>query len=147
MVGRSRLAATSAQRADLEVLARSDVRGEADRARAMLLTLAGWTSVEVAEAFGVTADAVRHWRQWFCEGGVEALRSTLASGRPPTKGEQALAVAAALLREPVENRPNWTLPRLQAEIERQTGLSVSKSRLSILLREKGGFAGAAPATR
>lgn len=147
MAGRSRLAATPAQRADLETLARSDVRGEADRARAMLLTLSGWTSVEVAEAFGVTADAVRHWRQWFCEGGVEALRSTLASGRPAAKGEQALAVAAALLREPVENRPNWTLPRLQAEIERQTGLSISKSRLSILLREKGGSAGAAPATR
>ena len=147
MAGRSRLAATPAQRADLEMLARSDVRGEADRARAMLLTLAGWSSVEVAEAFGVTADAVRHWRQWFCEGGVEALRSTLSPGRPPAKGEQALAVAAGLLREPVENRPNWTLPRLQAEIERQTGLSISKSRLSILLREKGGSAGAVPGTR
>lgn len=147
MAGRSRLAATAAQRADLEALARSDVRGEADRARAMLLTLTGWTSVEVAEAFGVTADSVRHWRQWFCDGGVEALRSTLAPGRSPAKGEQALAVAAALLREPVENRPNWTLPRLQAEIERQTGLSISTSRLSILLREKGGSAGAAPATR
>ena len=129
------------------MLARSDVRGEADRARAMLLTLAGWTSVEVAQAFGVTADTVRHWRQWFCEGGVDALRSTLCPGRPPAKGEQALAVATALLREPVENRPNWTLPRLQAEIERQTGLSISKSRLSILLREKGGSAGAAPGTR
>lgn len=55
MVGRSRLAATSAQRADLETLVRSDVRGEADRARAMLLTLAGWTSVylrEVRDALG-----------------------------------------------------------------------------------------------
>ena len=113
----------------------------------MLLTLTGWTSVEVAEAFGVTAGSVRHWRQWFCDGGVEALRSTLAPGRSPAQGEQALAVARALLREPVENRPNWTLPRLQAEIERQTGLSISTSRLSILLREKGGSGGAAPATR
>ena len=147
MAGRSRLAATTAQHAELGMLARSDVRGKADRARAMLLTLAGWTSIEVAEAFGMTADAVRHWRQWFCEGGVEALRSTLASGRPPAKGEQALAVAAALLREPVENRPNWTLPRLQAEMERQTGLSISKSRLSILPRQKEGSAGAALATR
>ncbi len=111
---------------------------------ATLLTLAGWTSVEVAEAFGVTADSVRHWRQWFCSGGVEALRSTLAPGRLAGQGEQALAVAAALLREPVENRPHWTLPRLQAEIERQTGLSISTSRLSILLREKGGSAGAVP---
>ncbi|MCC6719664.1 MAG: helix-turn-helix domain-containing protein [Acetobacteraceae bacterium] len=141
------MSATSAQRAELAELARSEVRGEADRARAVLLTLAGWTSGEVAEAFGVTADSVRHWRQWFSEGGVAALRSTLAPGPSPAKGEQALAVASALLREPVENRTNWTLPRLRAEIERQTGLSISKSRLSILLREKGGFAGAAPDTR
>lgn len=144
MSGRSPLSATSAQQVELRSLARSDVRGEADRARAILLTLTGWTSGQVAEAFGVTADSVRHWRQWFADGGVDALRSTLAPGPSPAKGEQALAVATALLREPVENRPNWTLPRLQAEIERQTGLSISKSRLSILLREKGGSAGAAP---
>lgn len=106
MSGRSWLSATSAQRAELAELARSEVRGEADRARAVLLTLAGWTSGEVAEAFGVTADSVRHWRQWFSEGGVAALRSTLAPGPSPAKGEQALAVASALLREPVENRTN-----------------------------------------
>ena len=146
MSGRSRLSATAAQRAELQELARSDVRGEADRARAILLTLAGWTSPELAEAFGVTADSVRHWRQWFAEGGVDALRSTLAPGPSPAKGEQAVAVASALLSEPVENRPNWTLPRLQAEIARQTGLSISKSRLSILLREKGGSAGAVRGT-
>src|SRR4051794_31092925 len=146
MSGRSPLLATAAQRAELQELARSDVRGEADRARAILLTLAGWTSPELAEAFGVTADSVRHWRQWFADGGMEGLRSTLARGPSPAKGEQALAVASALLDEPVENRPNWTLPRLQAEIARQTGLSISKSRLSILLREKGGSAGAARGT-
>src|SRR4051794_19220742 len=126
MSGRFSLSATPAQRAELQELAGSDVRGEADRARAILLTLSGWTSPELAEAFGVTADSVRHWRQWFAEGGVGALRSTLAPGPSPAKGEQALAVASALLGEPVENRPNWTLPRLQAEIARQTGLSISK---------------------
>jgi len=49
----------------LRALSRSDVRGEADRSRAILLTLQGWTSLEVAEAFGVTPEAVRHWRGWF----------------------------------------------------------------------------------
>ena len=33
-------------------------RGEADRARAVLLTLAGWTSPKIAEAFGVREDTV-----------------------------------------------------------------------------------------
>lgn len=147
MAGRSRLSATPEQVAALKELARSEVRGEADRARAILLTLAGWTSAEVAEAFGVTACSVRHWRTWFSTGGVEALRSTVAPGPNPSKGERALAVAQGILAEPVENRRNWTLPRLQAEIERRAGISISKSRLSILLREKGGSAGAGLATR
>jgi transposase len=147
MAGRTSVVATATQQAELRELARSDVRGEADRARAILLTLSGWTSERLAEAFGVTADSVRHWRQWFSEGGVEALRSTLAPGPSPVKGERALAVASAVLSQPVENRPNWTLPRLRAEIERQTGINISKSRLSILLREKGGSAGGVPDTR
>jgi len=95
----------------------------------------------------VTADSVRHWRQWFVEGGVEALRSTLAPGPSPERGERALAVASAVLREPVENRTNWTLPRLCAEIQRQTGTRISRSRLSVLLRQKGGSAGAGRGTR
>ena len=147
MSGRSPLSATAAQKAALRELAGSEVRGEADRARAVLLTLSGWTSVQLAEAFGVTADSIRHWRQWFSAGGVEALRSTLAPGPSPDKGRRALAVASALLSQPVENRLNCTLPRLRAEIERQTGASISKSRLSILLREKGGSAGGVRDTR
>jgi len=127
------------------VLSRSDVRGEADRARAILLTLQGWTSIEVSEAFGVTPEAVRHWRGWFGERGVDALRASLAPGPSPSKGERALAVASALLRQPVEDRTNWTLPRLRAEIERQTGASISAGRLSVLLK-KGGSTGAGPGT-
>ena len=146
MAGQSRLSATAEQVAGLRELACSDVRGEAERARAILLTLSGWTSPQLAEAFGVTADSVRHWRQWFMQGGVAALRSTLAPGPSPERGERALAIASAVLGEPVENRRNWTLPRLQAEIERQVGIKISKSRLSILLREEAS-AGAARATR
>jgi transposase len=145
MAGRSSLVARAEQEADLRSLSRSDVRGEADRARAVLLTLQGWTSLEVAEAFAVTPDAVRHWRGWFSERGVDALRSSLALGPSPSKGERALAVARGLLRQPVEDRINWTLPRLQAEIERQTGASISAGRLSVLLK-KGGSTGAAPGT-
>ena len=136
------------------MLSRSEVRGEADRARAILLTFQGWTSLEVAEAFGVTPEAVRHWRGWFSERGVDALRSSVAPGPSPAKGERALAVASALLRRPVEDRTNWTLPRLRAEverrrspvIERQTGASISAARLSVLLK-KGGSDGADPGTR
>ena len=145
MPGRSSLVATAEQKAALQELSRSDVRGAADRARAILLTLEGWTSLEVAEAFGVTPEAVRRWRGWFSERGVDALRSSLAPGPSPAKGERAVAVARVLLCQPVEDRINWTLPRLRAEIERQTGASISAGRLSVLLK-KGGSTGAAPGT-
>ncbi len=39
-------------------LNRSRDRGEADRARAILLTLAGWTSTEMGKAFGVREDTL-----------------------------------------------------------------------------------------
>ncbi len=145
MAGRSSLVATAEQKAALQELSRSDVRGEADRARAILLTLEGWTSPQVAQAFGVTPDAVRHWRGWFSERGVDALRSTLAAGPSPERGERALVVASLLLRQPVEDRTNWTLLRLRAEIERQTGAAISTSHLSSLLK-KGGSDGAGPGT-
>jgi transposase len=144
MAGRSRLTATPAQVSALRELARSDGRGEADRARAILLTLEGWTSVELAQAFGVAAESVRHWRTWFVAGGVAALRSTRAPGPSPAKGERALAVARELLSGPVENRTNWALPRLQAEIGRRAGITISKSRLSVLLQEKGDSVGGGP---
>lgn len=96
--GRSPLVVTAGQEAELRVLSQSDVRGGADRARAILLTLQGWTSIQVAAAFGVTPEAVRHWRGWFAERGVDALRSTLALGPFAARGERALAVAATLLR-------------------------------------------------
>ena len=97
-------------------------------------------------AFGVTADSVRHWRNWYATQGVEGLRAALIPGPSGERGLQALSMAAVILSEPVQNRPNWTLPRLQAEIARRGGPPISKSRLSILLREKGASAGGGPDT-
>ncbi|MBB5576682.1 hypothetical protein GGD50_005327 [Rhizobium paranaense] len=114
MVGKSLVAADEKQRAALERLARSRERGEADRARAILLTLSGWTSPRIAEAFGVREDTVQLWRSDFMGGGVEALKSTIAPGSAPVKTEAALRVVAPLLEAPVADRPNWTIARLGA---------------------------------
>src|SRR5690348_8256049 len=62
------------QRQGLLALSHSRDRGEADRARAILLTLSGWTSGQIAQAFGVREDTVRFWRSTFMTGGIEALR-------------------------------------------------------------------------
>src|SRR5881275_1663370 len=80
MAGKSPVAATEEQRRVLMALSRSRDRGEADRARAILLTLSGWTSRQIAEAFGVREDTVRFWRSAFITGGIEALKKSIAPG-------------------------------------------------------------------
>ena len=141
MTGRSPLSATEGQRAALTGLAGSRDRGEADHARAVLLTLAGWTSPRIAEAFGVREDTVRLWRSDFMRGGVEALRTTVAPGPAPVKSEAALRVAMPLLEEPVADRRNWTILRLRAEIEARAGVRISRSQLSKALRKKSSVGG------
>ena len=142
MAGKSPLSATKEQAAELASLAGSRDRGEADRARAVVLTLSGWTSGRIAEAFGVREDTVRLWRSDFMRGGVAALTATVAPGPAPQKSAAALRVAMPLLAEPVADRPNWTIPRLRAEIAARAGVSISRSQLSKALRKKSSVGGA-----
>src|SRR3954465_10151562 len=149
MAGKSPVTADAEQKSALVALSHSRGRGEADRARAILLTLSGWTSRQIAQAFGVREDTVRFWRSAFMTGGLEALKTSVAPGplpatvgRPgpaPVKAERALAVAEEVLSGPVADRPNWTLPRLADEIETRAGVRISRSRLSVVLRKKGAF--------
>jgi transposase len=182
MAGKSPVVASEEQRRELGALSHSRDRGEADRARAIVLTLLGWTSGPIAEAFGVREDTVRFWRSVFMTGGVEALKTSVAPGPAPVKAARALAVAEEVLSGPVADRPNWTLPRwwpiartgrcrvggrspeldaaalvadrpnwtlprLADEIERRAGVRISRSRLSVVLRQRGISAGGDPATR
>lgn len=136
MAGKSPVAASEEQKAALRRLAGSRDRGEADRARAVLLTLSGWTSPRIAEAFGVREDTVRLWRSDFARDGVAALETRPAPGTAPVKAEAALRVVTPLLEAPVADRPNWTLTRLIGEIAAREGVTISRSRLSKVLRKK-----------
>lgn len=147
MAGKSPVTASDEQRAALRALAGGADRGEADRARAILLTLSGWTSARIAEAFGVREDTVRLWRSDFARGGVDALKASVAPGPAPLKAEAALRVAGPLLSAPVADRTNWTLARLADEIAAREGVTISRSQLSKVLRKKGGSASDGPGTR
>jgi transposase len=100
-----------------------------------------WTSLYIAEAFSVKPDSVRHWRWTFGREGVSGLRARKAPGPEPVKARAALSVASQVVAGEVADRPNWTLPRLQDEIAARTGERISKSRLSVVMRKKGAFAG------
>jgi transposase len=118
MAGKSPLSVTEQQRVALAVLAGSRDRGEAGRARAVLLTLVRWTSPRTMR------------------GGVEVLRASVAPGPTAVKSEAALRVVTPLLEEPVADRRNWTIPRWRAEIETREGVRISRSQLSKALRKK-----------
>jgi transposase len=146
MAGKSPVVASEAQVQALEALAASRDRGEADRARAILLTLKGWTSARIAEVFCVREDTVRFWRGDFARGGVDAVKASVYAGPQPVKTEAALRVCVPLLEAPVADRPNWTIPRLIAEIKRVERVDIGPSQLSKALRKKTS-GGGGPGTR
>lgn len=136
MAGKSPVRVSEAQGLALQLLAQSADRREADRARAILLTLNGWTSPDIAEVFGVREDMVRFWRSDFMRGGVDALKASRAPGAPPVKSEAIVRVVTPLLETPVADRPNWTIPRLIDEVKRAERVEVSRSTMSKVLRKK-----------
>ena len=74
MSGKSPLVASAEQRDGLKRLAVSANRAEADRARAILLSLSGWKSTAIGEVFGVREDTVRDWRSSFMREGLAGSR-------------------------------------------------------------------------
>ena len=146
MPGKSKLTADAAERAVLRDLSKSEHRGEADRARAILLTLEGRQAGEIAAVLGVHVSTVRNWRGYFAHGGVAGLRRRPRLGQQARIGPHAGAIAAAILNEDTRHDGGWTLPRLCAEIARRGGPAISPRWLSHQLRQRG-LSGAGRATR
>src|SRR3954468_3435198 len=91
------LTAGKAERAELDRLSRSAVRGEADRARAVLWSLDGETSAAIAARLGVRAEPGGRGRGAARGGGVAGLGPRPRRARTPRKREAALAVAREVL--------------------------------------------------
>src|SRR4051812_50168901 len=92
MPGKSKLTADAVERAALYGLSKSEHRGEADRARAILLTLAGRSAGEIAAALGVHISTVHNWRGYFWPGGGGGGRGGptpggAGPGGPPPRGD------------------------------------------------------------
>src|ERR1044072_1804096 len=137
MPGKSMLTADAAEQAALRALSKSEQRGEADRARAILLTLEGRKAEEIAAVLGVHVSTVRNWRGGFAHGGGPGRRRPPRPGQQPRIGPQAGAIAAAILNEDTRHDGGWTLPRLCAEIARRGGPASSPRRVSHPLGHTG----------
>ena len=135
MPGRSKITAEEQERMALRALARSARRSEADRARAILATLAGQRAADIAASLGVHASTVREWRGQFRRGGTAALRHHKPTGRPNRVGAAAAALAMVILAEDARHERGWTLARLRAEIRRRGGPAIGDGWLSVQLRQ------------
>ncbi len=89
MAGKSPVTASEEQKVALEALASPRDRGEAGRARAILLTLERWSSTRIAEVFRVRREAsnvtllVRHASRTSAFGLLEQGRIDMAAGNFP----------------------------------------------------------------
>jgi transposase len=133
MPGKSKLTADAAEQATLRDLSKSEQRGEADRARAILLTLEGRRAGEIAAVLGVHVSTVRNWRGYFAHGGVAGLRRRQRPGQQAKIGLHA----GAILNGDARHDGGWTLGRLCAAIARRGGPAISPRWLSHQLRQRG----------
>src|SRR3954454_1974150 len=130
MPGKSKLTADAVEQATLRDLSKSEHRGEADRARAILLTLEGRRAEEIATVLGVHISTVRDWRGYLAHGGVAGLRRRQRPGRQDKIGPHAGAVAGEILPAATRHDGGWPLVRLCAEIARRGGPAISPRWLS-----------------
>lgn len=141
------LVVTESEERELEGLARSSNRREADRARAILQTARGRKREAIAEMLGVSVDQVSRWRGQYARGGVRTLQAKPNHGRPGVLAAAALPVVEQILAEPAPEGWVWTVPRLAEEVQRRSGVIISAAWLNSAMRKKGGFGGVGRATR
>ena len=98
MPGKSTLTADAAEQAALRALSKSEQRGEADRARAILQKQEKQKTKKNTTVLGLHISTVRNWRGCLAPGGVAGLRRP-RPGQQAKIGPQAGAIAAAIVNE------------------------------------------------
>jgi transposase len=96
---------------------------------------------KVGEMLSASRASVQNWHQRWRENGLEALANRPILGRPPKASQTYREVLEATL----ETDPHelgysfsiWTLDRLAAHLERETGIALSVARLSDWLERWG----------
>lgn len=111
------------------------------RATAIRLLHQGHTPQAVGGMLAASRASVQSWSQRWREGGLEALANLPIPGRPP----KATPTYRAVLEQTLETDPHrwgysfsvWTLERLVAHLERETGIALSPGRLQTWLERWG----------
>lgn len=125
MAKRYRIELSIEERKELEALSRRDKTGAKKYMRARILLLCdcgeqgqAWTTVQIAEALGVTARTIENTKKRMVQGGISAALERKHRDTPPIKsifdGEKEAKLIALACSAPPEGRKRWTV-RLLAE--------------------------------
>lgn len=114
---------------------------EKRRLRAGRMLLRGVAQVEVARRVGVAKSTVSGWAARVEAGGLDALRSVSALGRPAGLDHRQRAALVRALKEGAMRHgfatELWTLPRVARLVETQFGVRYSEPHVWRLLRQLG----------
>lgn len=137
-----KFALTDEQLRGVEWVVTHDTRAEVvQRATAIRLLHLGYKPEELATMFVVDETTIYNWhKRWRAEG-IEGLANQPRSGRPAKADERYCQLLEATLeRTPADYGYEfaiWTVERLAAHLQRQTGIDLSAERLRVLMGERG----------
>src|SRR4030065_1673679 len=125
----------------LEQAIRHDERPEVrQRATAIRMLHLESHPTEVAKGMAVSLPTLYNWHARWKKNGLEGLANRPKSGRPGKADEENCRVLEeTIFKEPPELGyafTIWTVKRLRHHLERQTVITLSESRLGVLLRKK-----------
>ena len=111
------------------------------RATAIRLLHQGHAPKRVAEMLAVEQATIYSWHQRWRRGGLQGLANRPKSGRPRQADEQYCRMLEGVLEQEPQTLGYaftiWTVDRLRAHLEQQTGIGLSASRFRVLLQERG----------
>lgn len=107
----------------------------------ILMTAVGRSKASIAKELGCCAATVDNVRKRYREQGLAGLTPHKSTGRP----SRATPEYCAALRQAVATQPTelgygfsvWSVARLNAHLEKETGIGFGEDRLRAILREEG----------
>ena len=133
------VALTAGQRADLQQRLGQHALSPRLRRRLECIRLAdqGWPAPRIGAHLGVHQATVRRTIRRLDCGGLDGLADRPRSGRPPKLDSRDLDAVEELLARAAARNEIWTAAQLASWLAQARGTTISRSRLSVLLRQRG----------
>lgn len=97
----------------------------------------GWPVPQIAVHLGVDQATIRRTVHRLADGGLDGLADRPRSGRPARLDSRDLDAVEELLARAAGRNETWTLAQLAGWLVQARGITISPSRLSVLVRQRG----------